>query len=94
MVQWIISQQDVMPGQEIAIRSDRATFTAQTRLISAGADCASAVVERKEFKVDRDETTDKSDISELDPATANSFITRLADELSITVSISIVYSIE
>ena len=26
MIQWIISQQDIMPGQEIAIRSDRANF--------------------------------------------------------------------
>jgi hypothetical protein len=26
MVQWIISQQDIMPGQELAVRADRATF--------------------------------------------------------------------
>ncbi len=31
MVQWIISQQDMMPGQEIAIRSDRATFLSGDR---------------------------------------------------------------
>jgi hypothetical protein len=26
LIQWIVSQQDLMPGQKIAIRSDRATF--------------------------------------------------------------------
>jgi hypothetical protein len=26
MIQWIVSQQDLMPGQKVAIRSDRATF--------------------------------------------------------------------
>ncbi len=31
MVQWIISQQDMMPGQEIAIRADRATFLSGDR---------------------------------------------------------------
>ncbi len=31
MVQWIISQQDLMPGQEIAIRPDRATFLSGDR---------------------------------------------------------------
>ncbi len=31
MVQWIISQQDMMPGQEIAVRADRATFLSGDR---------------------------------------------------------------
>lgn len=31
MVQWIISQQDMMPGQEVAIRADRATFLSGDR---------------------------------------------------------------
>lgn len=31
MVQWIISQQDMLPGQDIAIRSDRATYLAGDR---------------------------------------------------------------
>ena len=31
MVQWIISQQDMMPGQEIGIRADRATFLSGDR---------------------------------------------------------------
>lgn len=31
MIQWIISQQDVMPGQDIAIRADRATFISGDR---------------------------------------------------------------
>lgn len=31
MVQWIISQQDMLPGQDISIRSDRATYLAGDR---------------------------------------------------------------
>lgn len=31
LVQWIISQQDMMPGQEVAIRPDRATFLSGDR---------------------------------------------------------------
>lgn len=31
LVQWIISQQDMMPGQEVAIRSDRAAFLSGDR---------------------------------------------------------------
>ncbi len=31
MVQWIVSQQDMMPGQDVAIRSDRATFISGDR---------------------------------------------------------------
>lgn len=31
MVQWIISQQDMMPGQEVGIRADRATFLSGDR---------------------------------------------------------------
>ena len=31
MVQWIISQQDMMPGQKVAVRSDRANFLSGER---------------------------------------------------------------
>lgn len=31
MIQWIVSQQDVMPGQEVAVRSDRANFLSGDR---------------------------------------------------------------
>ncbi|MEZ6138118.1 MAG: hypothetical protein R3C53_24810 [Pirellulaceae bacterium] len=31
MIQWIISQQDVMPGQEVAVRADRANFLSGDR---------------------------------------------------------------
>ncbi len=31
MIQWIVSQQDVMPGQEVAIRTDRANFLSGDR---------------------------------------------------------------
>lgn len=32
MIQWIVSQQDLVPGQEVAIRSDRATFLTGDRV--------------------------------------------------------------
>lgn len=31
MIQWVVSQQDLMPGQQVAIRSDRASFFAGDR---------------------------------------------------------------
>ncbi len=31
MIQWIVSQQDVMPGQEVAVRADRANFLSGDR---------------------------------------------------------------
>jgi hypothetical protein len=31
MIQWIVSQQDVMPGQDVAVRSDRANFLSGDR---------------------------------------------------------------